>query len=104
MYTVISDYGATGEGRTVMVLYTKGYPVGLDYDDPTKDGKYWALESFKNQFGDWYAAGAEVHQDMVFDFPGSELLLSDKLKESLTNWEKNAGNLEYYASIHVNFS
>lgn len=64
------------------------FSVWVDYDDPTKDGKYWALESFKTQFGEWYAAGAEVHQDMVFDFPGSELLLSNKLKESLTNWEK----------------
>lgn len=104
VYTVTCDYSATGEGRTLMVLYTRGHPRGPNYDDPTKDGRYWALENFKEKFGDWFTMGAKVHDGMIFDFPGSEHLLSDVLKKSLQDWEKTAGGLEYHACLHFNFS
>jgi hypothetical protein len=104
MYTVISDYFATGEGRTIMVLYTKAYPFGKDWQDPTKDGAYWALEDFKQKFGDYYAIGAEVKEGLVFDFLNSELVINKELRDFLIKSEKEAGGLEYFASLHFNYS
>jgi hypothetical protein len=104
MYTVISDYSASGEGRSIMVMYTRGLPQWPHWDDPNKDGQYWALKQFKEKFGDWFASGATVYSGMIFDFDGSDLLLSSELKNQLQSWENTAGGLEYYASIHFNFS
>lgn len=97
MYTVTCNYFATGEGTTYVVLFTRGYGHN---DDPRVN----AMETFKRHFGDYLAIGATVQDGMVFDFPGSKLLVGDKLKETLEDWVKDAGGLEYHASLHVNFS
>jgi hypothetical protein len=97
MYTVQMHYGATGEGTTYAVMYTRGY-------GPNTDPKKNALEEFARVFGEYYAHGAEVHNGMVFDFYGSHLLVSESLKTSLINSVRDAGGLEYYASYHVNYS
>ena len=104
MYTVVCDYSATGEGRSIMVLYTRGYTLDYTNDEQDFSPEYWALKRFKRTFGGWFARGATAYPGMIFDFPGAELLLSDKMKESLQVWEKVAGGLEYYAQVHVNFS
>jgi hypothetical protein len=70
MYTVIADYIATGEGRTVMVLYTRA--LGAD------DGIENALTQFKSNFGAYYAQGATVYSGLKFDCPGADLFVSDK--------------------------
>jgi hypothetical protein len=97
MYTVQMHYGATGEGATYAVMYTRGY-------GPNTDPKKNALEEFARVFGSYYAIGAVVHNGMVFDFYGSHLLVSESLKTMLIDYVRNAGGLEYHASIHYNFS
>lgn len=97
MYTVFCDYFATGEGRTFMLLITRGY-------GESDDGKENALETFKEVFGDYYAIGAEIRDGIDFNIPGAKFLLSEELKNSLLDWEKDAGGLEYHATLHVNFS
>lgn len=97
MYTVTCEYFATGEGQTYMVLFTQGYGNGTVSRDN-------ALDNFKEAFGDYYAIGAEVQDGIHFDFPSAKYLLSDALKQNILEWEKEAGGLEYRASLHVNFS
>lgn len=97
MCTVIMQYGATGEGTTYAVMYTRGY-------GPHADRKKNALDNFIRQFGEFYSYGAEVHDGMVFDFHGSHLLVSENLKTALIDFVRDAGGLEYHASIHMNFS
>lgn len=97
MCTVIINYFATGEGVTSAVMYTRGY-------GPHADRKKNALENAARVFGEYYAAGAEVYDGMVFNFPGSELLVSEMLKNKLINFVRDAGGLEYSASMHFNFS
>lgn len=97
MCTVIINYFATGEGITSAVMYTRGY-------GPHEDRKKNALENAARVFGEYHAFGAEVYDGMVFDFPGSDLLVSETLKTKLIDFVRDAGGLEYHASIHVNFS
>lgn len=88
MYTVTSDYTATGEGRTIMVLVSN-YP------------SFQALARFTEIFGSYYAIGAEIHEGIKLDFPGVELLIPEKLR-SEKYWE--CGMFEYHASFHLNMS
>ena len=97
MCTVIMQYGATGDGTTYAVMYKRGYC-------PHADRKKNALDNFIRQFGEFYSYGAEVHDGMVFDFHGSHLLVSENLKTVLIDFVRDAGGLEYHASIHMNFS
>lgn len=96
IYTVWAEYGATGEGQTYMVLFTRGY--GKD-----KDRRVNAVENFREYFGGWYASGATVEEGLNFDFPGAKFLVSDALRKSLEEWQHEA-NLSYHASFHFNFS
>ena len=90
MYTVWADYGATGEGITYMVLYTRG-----DYEN--------ALNEFKDIFGFFHASGACVQEGLHFDFPGNEYLVSDTVRRIMSDY-LNRCNQSYYASFHVNCS
>ena len=103
IYTVTSNYGATGEGITHMVLITRAYPFGDNCYDISKDRAYWALKNFENVFGPFYAVMADVREGLVFNFSGADLLISEKMRETLFLWEKDAGGLEYHAKINVNF-
>jgi hypothetical protein len=96
MYTVWADYGATGEGITYMVLYTKGY--GEDNNNMEN-----ALKEFKSIFGPFYGACAEVKEGLWFDFPGNEFLVSAKAREMLTE-NLNECSQNYHALYHMNFS
>lgn len=95
MYTVTYSHLATGEGITHMVLYTKGYGSNAD-------PKQNALDLFKKHFGEYLTQGAEVTTGMLFDFPGSDLLVSESLKKNLYELSLQAGGLEYQASMHIN--
>lgn len=97
MCTVICNYFATGEGVMRAVMYTRGY-------GPHKDRKENARDNFARKYGRYYAAGCEVHDGMVFDFPGSESLVSEHLKKTLLDFVRDAGGLEYDACLHYNFS
>jgi len=97
MYTVICEYYATGEGIFRAVMYTRGY-------GPSDSGLENARESFAKKFGSYYATCAEVHKGLVFEFPGSETLVSEGLKRQLLAFVRDAGGLEYEASFYANFS
>ncbi len=88
MYTVVCDYFATGEGRTIMVLVASG-------------NSYGALTRFADIFGSYYAIGAEVHDGVKLDFPGSEYVVPDPIRKEKF-WER--GMFEYHSSFHLNLS
>jgi hypothetical protein len=48
--------------------------------------------------------GVEIFDGINLDLDGIDLLLSEKMKAALADWQKDAGGLEYCASIYVNFS
>lgn len=88
MYTVISDYYATGEGRTIMVLISN-------------DNSFNALSRFTDIFGAYYAIGADVIEGVKLDFPGANFVIPEHIKNEKF-WEK--GMFEYHASFHLNLS
>jgi hypothetical protein len=102
MYTVVSDYFATGEGRTISVLFTMGYPRRTHpLYDTEKDGKFWAMEAFRERFGSWYAQGAEVHEGIHFDLPCVDFVISEKVRDMLI---AGRASMEYSTQFHYNFS
>lgn len=67
MYTMYAEYYGTGEGQTYCVLFSKGYG--------NKDPKSNVVDKFANLFGGFMVPFAELKEGLVFDFPGSELLV-----------------------------
>ena len=122
VYTVESEYFATGEGMTYMLMFTRAYPSQEDYEvKPSfvtkEDGRMVfeegklkntpeqiALKQFAEKFGSYFARGATAKEGLHFDSGSARLLVSPELQAKLKDWEKNAGGLEYYSSMHVNFS
>lgn len=96
VYTVYADYGATGEGQTYMALITRAYGPSSKKEN--------ALNRFRELFGDYMATGATVKPGLHFDFPGAHLLLSEKMKSGLEDWNTDAGGLEWHSSLHLNFA
>jgi hypothetical protein len=96
VYTVHADYFATGEGTTYMVVITRGYGP----NEPKEN----ALNRFRELFGDYMATGATVTAGLYFDFVGNKVLLSDELRKKLTDWNNDAGGLEWHSRLHLNFS
>lgn len=113
------DYYATGEGRSIMLLITRAYPRSDDYATPgdftdgvytpptMKEGltpKVIAGREFIEEFGGWYAHGAE-------NLPREEFLkrFGHHLPEyvhKMLNLEGNErpGNFNFKQSIHFNFA
>ena len=125
LHYVVSDYLATGEGSTVCILITKAYPAHDDYEESNShinsDGSFHfempklkegitpeiiALRQFKEEFGDYFAIGAEYLDEKEFlrryaarlpsHFP---MLIADQHDEN-----KAAGNFYYVSRFHVNYS
>jgi len=101
LYTVVADYGATGEGSTISVLYTRAYGA--------QSREQNALDAFKRQFGDWLAQGATVHEGAYFGYYEADFLVSPQLRQKLTEWadsdnQLRPGGLEVALSCHMNFS
>jgi len=96
MYTVYGDYFATGEGRTLMFLVTRGYGQS---DDPRVNAKAEFNRIFHLDIG-------EVLDGMVWDIPNFpvDTLISRLGRQALAAAEKKAGGLEYHAMLHINFS
>ena len=97
VYTVYADYFATGEGVSYMVLITRGYGKNASREEN-------AMARFRELFGSYMATGATVKPGLHFDFHGSNVLMSDTLKEKIADWNKDAGGLEWHSSLHLNFS
>ena len=91
LYTVHADYFATGEGRTLMLLYT----YAANEDD--------ARAAFGRAFSPYFALGCEVAEGFLLDIPIADYLLSDKVKEFLRT-QAGQCNLDYHSSLHFNYS
>ena len=96
VYTVYADYFGTGNGTTYMALITRAYG--------SKSREVNAMNRFIELFGGYMATGATVKPGLHFDFPGSQLLLNDTMREKLKDWNNDAGGLEWHSSLHLNFS
>jgi len=114
---VASDYFATGEGRTVMLLITRAYPIQEDYatesyfDDEgfhpgelANSAKFRAAREFVEEFGGYFAQGAEnlTREEFLKRFgnhlpPYTEKILNPKPGEG-------PGNFNLKLQIHMNFS
>lgn len=120
LYSFVScDYYATGEGTTRCFLITRAYPRTEDYEVPPEtvytDGKYHfnpgvvklgaglrAIREFAEVFGSFYARGAQLHtyEEFMTKFGHH---LPAYLQKNLTA-DPPPGNLNYFSSIHLNFS
>jgi hypothetical protein len=103
------DYYATGEGRTLCLLITRAYPRTDDYDEnfEIKEGhtaKVRAAREFVNEFGGWYAQGAEnLSREEFLQRFGNHL---PPYTEKILNPEPGMGpgNFNLKLQIHMNYS
>lgn len=104
------DYYATGEGRTVCLLITRAYPRSEDYEGTYPNiaykntAKFRAAREFIEQFGGWYARGAE-------NIPREEFL--ERFGHHLPEYAKNildkegderSGNFNFKQEVHFNYA
>lgn len=111
------DYYATGEGRTLCLLITRAYPHTDDYETHGNivDGvwvpgtlknsaKFRAAREFVNEFGGWYAQGAEnLSREEFLKRFGNHL---PPYTEKILNPEPGMGpgNFNLKLQIHMNYS
>ena len=88
MYTAYADYCEDGK-QTLCVMYSKLQDLVL------------LKKKFELYFGNFMGEKVEIYKGMRFDLPSMDLLISERLKMALENWEKSSGGLEYTASLHV---
>lgn len=102
---LVSDYYATGEGRTICILITRAYPWAEDYaeDEIIKhSAEYRANREFTVKFGGWYAQGAEnLTREQFLDKVGH--YLPEFVRKILTDPEQ-PGNLNFAQEFHLNYS
>ena len=118
---VVSDYSATGEGRTVMVLITRARArrdeKHNDYEvEPsfTEDGynpgveantsEFRALREFSEEFGGYMAMGAEVLDRNEFFHRFGNHVPEYIYKMTDIDGEYTPGGFHYKSEIHYNFS
>ncbi len=120
LYTfIVSDYYATGEGRTVSLLITRAYPRTDDYEEQPEtiytEGKYHfnpgvmkngpafrALREFAEKFDGFYARGAEVLTWENFNKRYGTYL--PPFTEKIMTAEDGPGNFNLHLQLHMNFS
>jgi hypothetical protein len=89
-YTVHGDYFATGEGQTLMLLYTMA------------ESRVDAMDKARQLFGDWYAQGLEVINGFDVTVHEARFLFPEPVKSIM---EKGGyGAFDFHASCHFNFS
>lgn len=111
MNFLVSDYYATGEGRTVCLLITKAYPRKEDYAvEPRYENGVWYPGELANS-ADFRAAREFIKE---FGYMSNWAQKYEK-EEFLNKWEhfipaslkklldSNAGNVYYTAKLHFNF-
>ena len=103
---MVSDYCATGEGRTVCLMMTQAnpnYPEDFVNSEnnyvPSTTKEYRAKRKFKEKFGDWYANRVEFLTREKF-FNKYSLFLPQKL----VNLKDKPCSIEYHSELHFNFS
>ena len=118
---VVSDYSATGEGRSVMVLITRararrdeeyndyevepsftdgGYNPGVESNTPA----FRALREFSKEFGGYMARGAEVLDRNEFFHRFGNHVPEYIYKMTDIDGEHTPGGFHYKSEIHYNFS
>jgi hypothetical protein len=113
---VVSDYFATGEGRTISILITRAYPRHDDYlEQPSFDKDYnyspgtlkttaeeRAFREFEEFFDDFTARGGVVLYREEF-LESYEQFIPEMLRKLLQD-SQQPGNLNFKTKLHVNFS
>lgn len=115
---IVSDYAATGEGRTVSILITRAYPHVDDYatkgyvdengffvSGKLKEGyspKVIAAREFIEEFGGWYAQGAENLSRVEFLKRYKHFLPEFAIK--MLNDPDQPGNFNFRQQFHFNYS
>ena len=104
---VVSDYYATGEGRTVSILVTRALPQSEDYDDhyeirPGHTPKLRAAREFLEVFDNFTISYARNITSEEFRVEYYQYL-PDMVIRILDDVEQ-PGNFQYYSQVHVNFS
>jgi hypothetical protein len=116
---MVSDYSATGEGRTVMILITRARPRS-DLDDYAVEPSFTeqgynpgvekttpeqrAIREFRNQFGGYMAMGAEtLDRNEFFHRFGNHV---PEYLYNMTDPENTDSppGFNYKSEIHLNFS
>lgn len=108
MYQIIvSDYAATGEGRTVCILITRAYPQSDDYDEKQElknTAKFRAAREFTQVFDPFWANFAE-NVSIDFLIENYKVFLPDMTIKVLQAGERSIpGNFEFHQMFHVNYS
>lgn len=122
MQYLVSDYYATGEGRCVSILITMATPKPDDIETPGTFGdvdgkvvyvpavlkenhtsKVIAAKEFIEQFGMYYARGAEnVDKDIFWEkYKG---YIPEYIKHMLDDVSGAPPAFNYYCQIYVNYS
>lgn len=112
MKILVSDYYATGEGRTVCILVTKAYPREDDYlvrphfdkegfhkGELANTADVRAAREFLEEFGSFYTMFAERVEKEKFLETWLNFI-PPALKKLL---DSDAGNVYYTAKLHFNF-
>ncbi len=108
MYQIIvSDYGATGEGRTVCILITRAYPMTSDYNEKGElknNAKFRAIREFTEVFDSFWVNFAEnITTEQLLE--NYKVFLPDMVIKVLTAGETSIpGNFHYTQQLHVNYS
>ena len=105
---IACDYYATGEGRTVCLLITRAYPRTDDYEtgetkpEVKNSAKFRAAREFTEEFGGWYAHGAETltREEFLKRF-GNHL---PPHTEKILTGDDGPGNFNLKLQIHMNYS
>lgn len=91
--TAICDYGATGEGRTLMIWI--GYAATPEA----------AITEFGRQFDPYFGIGADVYDGLRLDLPGYEMLIGKEMGERLEKmFAEGKANVSFATSYHYNYS
>ena len=111
------DYFGTGEGSTVCLLITRAYPRSEDYETHgdfvdgkfvpgtlKNSAKFRAAREFVEEFGGWYARGAEnlTREEFLKRFGNHLPPYIDKMLNPEPG--EGPGNFNLKLQIHMNFS
>lgn len=112
---LVSDYSATGEGRTISILITYAFPLSHDYGtQPSWDnGTYHegtlkntaeerANREFTEKFGEWFAIGAEVMDRYEFFHRYGSYVPEYVYK--MTDPNSGGPYFHYFSQVHFNYS
>lgn len=118
LYYVVSDYSASGEGRTISILITQGIFEEEDYETKTEyiensDGSFSVKEGILKRSMNFILLREFASLFGAFHYHGAEILTKDEfitrykhfISDSIINFlDSNAGAFHYYNQFHINFN